>query len=87
MACLKYKGTYLQGQEMTETWAGEKKCSYALYPARTKSEHAEVQSLMPLRIWVKLWEVLYHIFEIVVDCKQQGKYYDAARFADPNHFL
>ena len=38
-------------------------------------------------MWVKLSEMLYHIFEIVVDCKQQEKYYDAARFADPNHFL
>ena len=32
MTCLKYKGTYLQGQEMTETWAGESKCSYACVP-------------------------------------------------------
>jgi hypothetical protein len=56
-------------------------------PPRTKSEQAEIQSWMPLRTWVKLWNVLYHIFENVVDCKQHGKLYDEARFAEPNHFL
>jgi hypothetical protein len=87
MACPKYTVTYLQGQDMTEPWAGESKRSYALCPPRTKSEQAEIQSWMPLRTWVKLWNVLYHIFENVVDCKQLGKLYDAAGFAEPNHFL
>lgn len=34
MACLKYTETYLQGQGMTEPWAGESKCSYALCPPK-----------------------------------------------------